>query len=198
MKFICSFCKSESDRPTGEVNRAKKRGLHLYCDRVCAGLGRRKHKSVQQKKEEKRLYDMGYRKDNKKKLKKKKAAYHKENYDPEKAAIIRKSRMPYHVEYCQRPEYREWKKDYDRKYRAKKDYGEFWECFLLTQDIRQAALAQMTDYEIRFNKGTLNKRLQRKRDHARQQSEIIRAELERGPMGYLTGCQRRPHERPES
>jgi hypothetical protein len=35
------------------------------------------------------------------------------------AAEYRKQRMHLHVEYCRRPEYRAWKREYDRKYRAK-------------------------------------------------------------------------------
>ena len=65
--------------------------------------------------EEKRLYDAAYRKKNLAMLKAKKRAYFKRTYDPVKAAIGRKARMARHVAYCRRPEYREWKRAYDKR-----------------------------------------------------------------------------------
>lgn len=96
-------------------------------------------------------------------LKAKKAAYFQRTYDPEKARVERKKRSKAHAEYCRRPEYRAWKQQYGRRYRAKKFYGEFWECFLLAQDIREECLERSSDYEIRKAKHTLNKALERKR-----------------------------------
>jgi hypothetical protein len=187
VKFACANCGKEADRPTGEVNRARKKGLNLYCGQTCSGLGRRKHKSVEQKKEDKRLYDIEYRQRNATRIRKKKARYFQRTYDPEKARIERKRRAKFHAEYCRRPEYREWKQRYDRKYRAVKEYGEFWECFLLSQDIRDEALNRSTDYEIRLGKARVAACQQRKRHHARSYSK----KSEIGPMGDLKQGQRR-------
>lgn len=181
MRINCAYCGNEADLHAGHVNRARERGLNIYCNRACAGLGRRSGKTKAQKVAEKAAYDVGYRARNLASIKAKKAERFKRTYDPAQAAIERKKRMPYHVEYCRRPEYREWKSDYDRKYRADKEYGEFAECFLLVMDIRAECLNQMSDYEIRFDKGTLNKRLQRKREYARS----LRKEPEIGPLGNL-------------
>lgn len=172
MQITCAHCGKVADKAAGAVNRARKVGLAIYCDRICAGLGRRKQpKSVEQRKAEKRAYDAVRRDALADEIKAAKAAYHKRTYDPAKAAIHRQKRMPYHVEYCRRPEYREWKREYDRQYRASKEYGEFAECFLLVMDIRAECLSQMTDYEIRLEKGTINKRLQRRRDYDRLNRE---------------------------
>ncbi len=43
---------------------------------------------------------MEYRRKNRAALKAKKAERHKRTYDPVKAAVVRKKRMPRHVEYC--------------------------------------------------------------------------------------------------
>lgn len=185
--FRCAHCDRENQRLTGEVNRARKRGAPLYCDLKCAGLARRKNKTLAQKREEKRLYDERYRANNRALLKTKKAAHFQRTYDPVLAAVQRKARMPQHVEYCRRPAYRKWKQQYDRQYRAKKRYGAFWECFLLAMDIRDEVLSRQSDYEIRLEKGTFGKSQQRKRDDNRTHRE----ELEVGPVGNLAGTQGR-------
>lgn len=181
MQFKCAHCGKETDQPAGHVNRARKRGNSLYCSRECSGLGRRTNKTAEQRKEEKRLYDIEYRNRDVEGRKARKAAYYERTKDRAKEAETRKKRMPKHVEYCQRPEYRAWKKSYDRKYRAQKHYGEFADCFLLVMDIRDECLSRMTDYEIRLEKGTLSKSQKRKRDDQRAYSHSP----ENGSLGNL-------------
>ncbi len=181
MEYECAHCGITADRPSGHVNRARARGDNLYCSRACSGFGRRKGKTQDQRKEEKRLYDIEYRARKSEELKRKKHAYYQRTRDPSKEAKKRKERMPSHIEYCRRPEYRAWKKSYDRQYRAVKHYGAFAECFLLVMDIRDECLSRMTDYEIRLEKGTLNKSLKRKRDYER----TVCNSPEIGPLGNL-------------
>ena len=100
---------------------------------------------------------MAYRAVNLDKLKLQKKEYFKQYYDPAKARVERRKRSKAHAEYCRQPEYREWKKVYDRQYRAKQVYGEFWESFLLAQDIREKVLSSMSAYEVSLSKGVLNK-----------------------------------------
>ena len=189
MRIRCAHCGKSSDKPTGAVNRARAQGRRLYCNRTCAGHSKRRGKTDAEKKMEKRQYDMEYRAKNRAMLKAKKAAYFQQTYDPEKAAVERKKRMPRHVEYCRRPEYRDWKRDYDRQYRAKKFYGPFWESFLLAMDIRSEALSRQSDYEIRLEKGTLCKTQRRKRDY--ETARTHREEPQVGPLGNLERGQRR-------
>jgi hypothetical protein len=187
MRITCPQCFCETDKPLGHINRSTKRGAPVYCSRECAGLGRQKHKTVEQKKAEKSSYDARRRIEHGERIKAQKRAHHKAAYAAAKAAEYRKQRMPYHVEYCRRPEYRQWKKEYDRQYRAEKEFGEFADCFLLIQDIRNECLARQTDYEIRLSKGGVAKSQQRRREYDR----LVRKEPEIGPLGNLELGERR-------
>lgn len=169
MKFICYQCGKKGERPTGEVNRALRGGFNLHCDRICAGLSRRKPYSLEDFREKKRLYDIEYRAKNSEVIKSKKRASWKNWYDPKEQS--RKRRTPEyrakHRAYLNKPEYKEYKRQYDRIYRAKDDYGEFWEAGLLLLDIDAEVDSRMTDVEIRTVNGTLNKSLIRRRDYER-------------------------------
>jgi hypothetical protein len=182
MRFICANCGVEADRPSGQVNRAINSGLRLFCGRQCAGVGRRKPpKTIEQRKAEKAEYDRKRREEYGEQINAKKRAYHKATYDPKKAAEHRKTRMPHHIEYCRQPAVKAKKKTYDRKHRAEKKYGDLAECFVLVMEIRDECLSQMTDYEIRVQKGTINKALKRRRDYER----LDREEPEIGALGNL-------------
>lgn len=175
MEFVCAYCNCTAHKLTGEINRAKKHGLNIYCGRKCSGLGRRREISEQQKKEEKRIYDMAYRQKNVEMLREKKAVRYKASITPEKRQREREYRtkvMPRHVEYCRNPEYRVKKKGYDREHRAKKYHGEFWEALLVLQDIEKEVATRMPKQEIRALNGTLNKWKQRRRDYDRLISQF--------------------------
>lgn len=168
MKFRCARCGKTADRPAGHVNRSRAQDNNLYCGRHCSGLGRRKpKKSKAQRVLEKKLYDQEYRRRNIEALKAKKRARHLATYDPEKERVKRKARMPRHVEYCRRPEYKRWKSGYDKKYRAEKFFGPFAEAAMLTIDLNRAIKERATDYEIRQQNDTLNK-IQRRRREAKE------------------------------
>jgi len=165
MRFVCEHCGDWADRPAGHVNRSRAKGMGLYCGRICMGLARRKHKPKAQRVEEKRLYDTAYRQKNADRLKAQKAAYNKRTYDPVKAAEHRKTRMPQHVEYCRRPEYRVKKRIYDKARRAC-EYGPAAEAWLLLTDLDREIRGRMDDYEIRKANLTLNKKQTRCRQEA--------------------------------
>lgn len=190
MQIACAHCGKVTDKAAGAVNRARKAGLAIYCDRVCAGLGRRKPpKSVEQRKAEKRAYDAARREALADRIKAEKAAYYKRVHDPEKEALARKKRMPKHVEYCRRPEYVAWKREYDKEYRAKQDYGEFWESAILVNEIRAKALELAGgDYELRFSKGYFDRGTQQRR---RAYDRLDREEPEIGALGDLERRERR-------
>ena len=80
-------------------------------------------------KAEKAAYDREYRAKNRALLKAKRAAYYAKvgPLRRDKEREIRKKRMPQHIEYCRRPEYKKYKFTYDRK-REAAEYGEFAEC----------------------------------------------------------------------
>lgn len=134
----------------------------MFCGRRCSGIGRRKHKSKAQQREEKREYDADYRAKNLALITAKKRAYHERTYDPAKARIERKKRAQAHAEYCRRPEYRRWKSDYDRRHRAKK-FGPFADAYRLTIDLNREVKQRMTNHEIKWENKTSNKAQFRRR-----------------------------------
>lgn len=149
MKVTCDQCGKTADLPAGHVNRSRRVGMRLFCGRVCSGLGRRGDKDKAQKVAEKAAYDREYRERNRAMLKAKKRAYFERTYDPVKAAVERKKKMPRHVEYCRRPEYKAYKKKYDEQYRAEKNYGPLADASLLLRDLFSNINQRMTHYEIR-------------------------------------------------
>lgn len=179
MKINCAHCGKEAKKHLGEINRASKKGAPLFCSKDCFGLSRRQNKSQAQLKEERRQYGMDYRAKNREMLKAKKKEYFQRTYDPEKAAIKRQVKMAAHIEYCRQPEYRAYKKKYDRKYRAENLYGEFGEAYSILLDIDREVNSRMSDYEVRVINGTLNKQLQRKRSYER----IISLKSQNCPLG---------------
>ena len=163
----CACCGVQFLKENGALNRAIELKRPIYCGKECAGKGRRGGLTATEKIERKRLYDIEYRAKNIELLKEKKAAYFQSTYDPEKAAIERKKRMSQHVEYCRSPEYKAYKKKYDEEYRARKEYGEFWQCFLIVASIDKEVSDRASPLEIRTQNGTLNKRQTRKREYER-------------------------------
>ena len=139
----------------------RKIGAPLYCGRACAGLARRRNQA--EKIAAKAAYDKERRAKLRDRIKAEKAAYYQRTKDPIKEAAQRKARMHLHVAYCQRPEYRAWKSEYDRQYRAHRQFGEYAEAFMLLLDIENEVASQASRYEIYKANGTLNKSLQRRR-----------------------------------
>ena len=161
--IICARCGKLTEKERGAVNRAHNTGLNIYCDRRCAGLGRRKPpKRKKQRVKEKRLYDIEYRRKNHAILKEKKRLQHLRTYDPVEAARVRKLNMKRHVEYCRQPEYKRKKKDYDRRRRAS-EFGQFAEAYLLFLDLNKSIKERITNHEIRKENDTLNKIQERRR-----------------------------------
>ena len=162
----CAQCGRQALKEAGGVNRARRQGMNLYCGRHCAGLSRRSEveKTDDQKRAEKAAYDAEYRARNAEWIKARKAEHHTSTYDPVSAAVARKKRLPQHVEYCRRPEYRAYKKAYDLQRRAD-EYGGFAESYILLLAVDKEVNARMSDYDVRIANGTLNKRLKRRREY---------------------------------
>ena len=163
--FLCSICGNQFQRENGEANRTLKKVGYLFCSRTCSGIHRRSLKTDEQKKIEKAEYDRQYRLKNLESLKIKKAEYFQKTYDPVTAKAKRKQRMHRHVEYCRTPKYRAYKQKYDQIYRAKKQYGEFYESALLLNELETEVTERLDFTERAALKGTLNKRQTRKRNY---------------------------------
>lgn len=160
MKLRCEWCGETVHRT--ESNFIKT-GPHVFCNKKCFGLSRRKGKTVTEKKADKAAYDHLYRAKNLRRIKKRKKVYFQKTYDPKKARIERKKNMPRHVAYCQQPAYRTWKRRYDEKHRARKQFGDFSESAMLLKKLESEIGKRMSDYEIRLQQGTLNKCQKRKK-----------------------------------
>lgn len=161
----CAYCGKPTPQTWSSINRALKEGKPIYCDRTCAGLARRKPaKTPEQKKEEKRLYDLNYRATSPT-LKARRAAYYQRVKDPVKEAARRKERAPQHAEYCRRPEYKEWKREYDRNHLAKKQYGDFGAAVLALRELESEVFERIDRTDVYATNGTLNKKQTRRRKY---------------------------------
>lgn len=159
----CDLCGGFVGQSVSAINRALRSGRPIYCGRKCAGLARRKLIQPNEKKEAKRLYDAQRRQALREEIRAKKREYHKRTYDPAKAAIERKARMPSHVAYCRRPEYRAYKSSYDLQRRARIEFGEFAESALLLRCVESDIDSRATRQERMQINGTYNKAQTRKR-----------------------------------
>lgn len=159
----CAHCRAKLNKRPGDANRAIRNLLPLYCDRTCFGLARRVERSEVERKAAKAAYDREYRAANFDRIKAEKHAWFRANYDPAKAAIERKATMSRHVEYCRRPEYRAWKAEYDRQYKARLHFNEYADAAMLLQDLEREILSQATRYEIYLVNGRFNKAQRRRR-----------------------------------
>ena len=102
-------------------------------------------------KEAKAAYDREYRKNNRAMLKAKKKAYYAKvgPLRRDKEREERKKRMPLHIEYCRRPEYKAWKKEYDKKRREAK-FGDFKDAHAVLMALVKEIHRQMPDRFERY------------------------------------------------
>jgi hypothetical protein len=192
MKMValtCPVCGSLHEKAASHVNRSNKNGWGIYCGKSCSSIARKKNKSVAQKREEKRVYDEKRRNgERREEILAKKRDYHKRTYDPIKAAKYRKLRMQYHVEYCRSHEYKEYKSKYDKEYKAKKKYGDFWESAVLANEIRRYVVDKCGGpYEVNYAKGRYGRSQKARREFAAAKRRFI----EIGALDSLERGQRR-------
>ena len=156
----CSFCGKEIEKSVGHYNRAKKIGLSLYCNKKCAGASKRT--SIEDKKAKKAAYDKKICHTPERREAKKR--YFQKSYkaNPEKYREIRKAKYSKHLEYLNTPEYKVWKKEYDKKYIANKNYGVFSEAAIILIELETFLKQNMPD-EMKFQMGITNKTQKRKR-----------------------------------
>lgn len=156
----CDYCGKVVQQSQSSIRRAIRERKRLYCNRTCSGLARRV--SLEQKKEAKRVYDAQRRVEKATELRVKKAAYYQRTRNPAKERERRLANMDRHVEYCRRPEYRAYKKDYDRESRAA-EYGEYAEAYLLLLELEQEIRSRATAYERRRARGYYTRTAQQRR-----------------------------------
>jgi len=162
----CARCDSEFFASVGRTNAAAKIGAPLYCGKACAGLARRKPKAQEQKRAEKAEYDRNRRNDIEaaQRRKAQRKAYYQANRERLLAemAEYRKVRMPAHVEYCRRPEYKAKKHEYDKK-RNEQEYADFAEAWRLLLEVEKEIRSQASAYERRVANGYYTRNAQKRR-----------------------------------
>lgn len=194
VEITCAHCGKIAVKSASAVNRARRQGAPIYCGRQCFQASRTARvawKTDVVKKQEKAAYDRERRARLADQIKAEKAAYHKRTYDPDIARVRRKKNMARHVEYCRQPEYKEYKRSYDKRHRATKEYGEFAECFLIADSIRNEVLARSSAYEIYYQKGRINRTNKNKREHTRTFSSSQCEESENSSLGNPVGIKNR-------
>jgi hypothetical protein len=166
--FECAHCGTPGKRQASYVNRSKKTGMALYCNRVCAGAAHKiDTRTPEQKKADKSTYDREYREKNRDLLKAKKHRWFRKVYDPERARIERASKMPRHVEYCRQPEYKSKKAEYDKS-RTDKQYGEYAEAARLLMELKREIIKRVPDkYERQKGRGYIERQIQRQTERRR-------------------------------
>lgn len=140
MNLTCYYCNKEfkvKENNIGQRRQSIRLGLPVYCNRECAGLGRRTNETEEEKKVHKQWYDLFIR-----------ASREEDEYwlyrfmgavnfhmdyaaNPDKYRKVRKEKQEIHNEYCRQPKYKEYKKGYDAQYRAKKNFGGYRECAII-------------------------------------------------------------------
>lgn len=179
---VCCYCGEPLKKYIGHINRANKLGAKIYCNRTCAGLGRRSKETIEEKKHAKAWYDAFIREsmtDKERAIdKKKRHEYFKKDYaaNPDKYRAVRKRKQDAHNEYCRRPEYRKYKKVYDQQYRAKKHYGKYWEAFIALCNLSGV----VDNRQAKADQKIFNKQQKRKRN---AKANAKRQELEKCTMG---------------
>jgi hypothetical protein len=173
--FTCEQCGSEASRLTGDVNRARKCGARLFCDRACAGAAKaatrelplpgtpegRAHKS---RYDRERRAKMGEVLREQKREAYRRAVEERGEVVRSKQRAHREANRERHADYCRTPEYRAWKSEYDRRHRAK-EYGEFAEAHIALVQLQALVDERMTRDEIYAANGTVNKKQTRRRQY---------------------------------
>lgn len=162
MRVRCPRCGIDFLTKAGRFNKAEKISAPLYCGKECASASRRVERTEEEKKALKAAYDREYRKRDPEAMKAYKALYYQETRDPERERAIRRAKMPQHVEYCRRPEYKAWKHEYDIQKNAQ-EYGEFADAWRLLLDLEKEIRSQATAYERRVANGYYTRNAQKRR-----------------------------------
>jgi len=182
ISLVCEHCGKQFERRKAEHDYRIKKGItsRVMCSMKCSGQARKDNRTIEQKRADKAAYDREHRK--KPEVKAKHLERAKAFWKSDAGKAKRKARLPLHLEYCRRPEYKEKKKEYDQQYRAEKMYGsEFAEAYLTLLRLDQEIGERMSNHEIRLINDTYNKKQRRRKDYERTNSY----ELEDGPMGNL-------------
>lgn len=166
----CRHCGAVVKQPAGAITRAMKLGANLFCGKSCAGLfksvnGAKYWMTDAERRAAKSEYDKRRRAQMREEINARKRQYHHATKHA-RADVLRAHRVKrreYHAEYCRQPQYVERKAAYDRDLRARKQFGEFAEAFLILQKVEGEVADRATRQEIMQTNGTYNKAQNRRR-----------------------------------
>ena len=164
--ITCQCCGAFVEKPTGAVNRARRLGAPLFCGKACAGRSRRiVPLTAEEKKAAKAAYDRARRLLKGDQIRAEKRAFYQANRERISVGLAqyRRTHRSQHAAYCRTPEYRAWKKEYDRKHLAKKHFGQFADAALALREIEATLDSQASWHERHAINGTINKAQQRRR-----------------------------------
>lgn len=170
VEHTCPNCNKVFLVYVGYLNKANNIGAPRYCTKACSALARKINRSDEEKKRIKSEYDKKRRTELGEAYLAKKREQWKARYDPVQAAEYRKKRMHIHVEYCRQPEYRQYKKQYDEQYHAKKKFGEFAESALLLTKI----YSLIDNREVKADNNLITKSQKRKRQWLRTTKQNLK------------------------
>lgn len=162
--ITCKICKKRFDVLYSQWTAYGRK----YCSMKCSGIGCRNSK--EEKLLLKKLYDIQRRDElgDVLKYRKRKAYYenHEEHLKRQKkyrTTAKYKRYMKKFLKTYYTDEWKKHKKDYDRKFRSKRNFGEFWESAYVELLINDEIKKTHTKYDVALENGTLNKSLRRKR-----------------------------------
>lgn len=150
IELICAHCGKSFIRDLAQHEYCLRRGSTTrFCALTCSAA----HRSIskEDKKAKKAEYDRKRRERMGDVIRQRKKDYYAsikntpENRAKEKA--IRDARMPLHVEYCRRPEYKVKKSAYDRKRRAS-EYGSFGDAYELLLQVENTIRSLVSKEDI--------------------------------------------------
>lgn len=167
----CPQCQSEFFPIAGRANRAMAIGAPLYCGRACAGLARRTPKLPEaEQKAAKSEYDKKRLAAKREEINAKKRDHYYANRGKilEKQTVYRAKHMDRHVEYCRSPEYKAWKREYD-KARRFEAFGPFAGAAMVLDELEKEISTRATRYEIYIANGRFTRSAQQRRRELWQQ-----------------------------
>jgi hypothetical protein len=169
--ITCAHCGQDADKLSGGVNRSRKAGLPLYCGRKCAGLAKRVERTAAERRQMKSEYDRQRRAELADKIKADKRAAYQRDRPARLAAMAARRACPdfrvkmkaYQHEWARRPAVKAAKKQYDRRWRAVREFGQtdLAEVVILLGELSEALRPMKR--ENMANKGRVNLCLNRKR-----------------------------------
>lgn len=127
IRIECNYCKKTIIKPAWKIRQSKKQGRNIYCSKICSSNGQKFTK--EHKAELYRQRSAKWRRENPQRYRDTRLAWRLNNKEKINSRIREKRRN--------NQDFREKLNIADKKHRAKKQYGVFWECKFLIDQLNQ-------------------------------------------------------------